>query len=198
MDIVVKNLGPTDYEKTWEDMKDFVSSNPENDEIWITEHQPIFTTGLNKKNSSVPETVIPHLFVDRGGKITYHGPGQLIIYLLINLLKNNLTIRQLVDIIEKSIIELLSIYSIKNSYSKKDAPGVYVSDKKIASIGLRVKNHYTYHGLSLNIDMDLSPFTLISPCGFHGLEMTQVSALNKDYNNDIASTLVKLLKLNIK
>ena len=78
MDIIVKNLGPTDYEKTWEDMKDFVSSNPENDEIWVTEHQPIFTTGLNKKNSSVPETVIPHLFVDRGGKITYHGPGQLI------------------------------------------------------------------------------------------------------------------------
>ena len=198
MDIVVKNLGLTDYEKTWMEMKNFISSNPENDEIWVTEHLPIFTSGLNKKDSIIPKTDIPHLFVDRGGKITYHGPGQLIIYLLINLLKNNLSIRQLVNIIEKSIIELLSMYSIKNSYSKKNAPGVYVSDKKIASIGLRVKNHYTYHGLSLNIDMDLSPFTLIAPCGFHDLEMTQVSALNKDYNNDIASTLVKLLQLNIK
>ena len=198
MDIFVKHLGLTDSEKTWKDMKDFVSANPENDEIWVTEHQPIFTTGLNKKNSYVPETNIPHLFVDRGGKITYHGPGQLIIYLLINLRKNNLKIRQLVDIIEKSIIKLLSIYNIKNSYSKKNAPGVYVSDKKIASIGMRVKNHYTYHGLSLNIDMDLSPFKLISPCGFDGLEMTQVSALNNDYNDDIGSTLVKLLQHNIK
>ena len=199
MDIVVKNLGLTDYEKTWGEMKDFIASNPEKDEIWVTEHPPIFTSGLNKKDSRIPKTDIPHLFVDRGGKITYHGPGQLIIYLLINLLKNNLSIKQLVDIIERSIIELLSIYNIDNSYSKKDAPGVYVSDKKIASIGLRVKNHYTYHGLSLNVAMDLFPFTLISPCGFHGLEMTQVSALNKDYNNDdIASTLVKLLQLNIK
>jgi lipoyl(octanoyl) transferase len=91
------------------------------------------------------------------------------------------------------------MYNINNSYSKKNAPGIYVSNKKIASIGLRVKNHYTYHGLSLNVDMDLSPFTLIAPCGFHGLEMTQVSALNKDYNNnEIASNLVKLLQLNIK
>jgi|TARA_B110000971_G_scaffold218909_1_gene258736 lipoyl(octanoyl) transferase len=199
MDIVVKNLGITDYEKTWVKMKDFIASNPERDEIWVTEHPPIFTSGLNKKGSSIPKTDIPHLFVDRGGKITYHGPGQLIIYLLINIQKNNLSIRQLVDIIEKSIIKLLSMYNINNSYSKKNAPGIYVSNKKIASIGLRVKNHYTYHGLSLNVDMDLSPFTLIAPCGFHGLEMTQVSALNKDYNNnEIASNLVKLLQLNIK
>ena len=177
MDIVVKNLGPTDYEKTWEDMKDFVSSNPENDEIWVTEHQPIFTTGLNKKNSSIPKTNIPHLFVDRGGKITYHGPGQLIIYTLINIQKNNITIRQLVSLLENSIIDFLKKNKI-NSYSKVDAPGVYTNEKKICSIGLRIKKNYAYHGLSLNIDMDTKPFTMIDPCGYRGLKMAQLSDFN--------------------
>jgi len=182
--IVVKNLGITDYEKTWGEMKDFIGSNPENDEIWVTEHPPIFTTGVNKNKSVIPKTNIPHLFVDRGGKITYHGPGQLIIYTLINIKKNNITIRQLVSLLENSIIDFLQKNKI-NSYSKIDAPGVYTGEKKICSIGLRIKKNYAYHGLSLNVDMDTKPFTMIDPCGFSGLKMAQLS----DFN--IKSTLEK-------
>ncbi|HCK03990.1 MAG: lipoyl(octanoyl) transferase LipB [Methylophilales bacterium] len=197
MDLIIKNLGATPYEETWQMMKDYIAHNPSQDEIWITEHPAIFTTGLNKKDIKIPDSDIPHVFVDRGGKITYHGPGQVIVYLLINLLKNQLTIRQLVSIIEKSIIELLIKNNIKG-HSKKEAPGVYVLEKKIASIGLRIKNNFTYHGLSLNVAMDLSPFLLISPCGIDNLEMTQVSDLNKDYNNsEIISELTKLLQFNL-
>ena len=197
MDLIIKNLGATPYEETWQMMKDYIARNPSQDEIWITEHPAIFTTGLNKKDIKIPDSDIPHVFVDRGGKITYHGPGQVIVYLLINLLKNQLTIRQLVSIIEKSIIELLIKNNIKG-HSKKEAPGVYVLEKKIASIGLRIKNNFTYHGLSLNVAMDLSPFLLISPCGIDNLEMTQVSDLNKDYNNsEIISELTKLLQFNL-
>ena len=155
MHIVVKNLGLTNYEKTWREMKDFIASDPEEDEIWVTEHPPIFTTGVNKNKSVIPKTNIPHLFVDRGGKITYHGPGQLIIYTLINIKKNKI-----------------------NSYSKIDAPGVYTDEKKICSIGLRIKKNYAYHGLSLNVDMDTKPFTMIDPCGFSGLKMAQLSDFN--------------------
>jgi lipoyl(octanoyl) transferase len=174
MDLIIKNLGATPYEETWQMMKDYIAHNPSQDEIWITEHPAIFTTGLNKKDIKIPDSDIPHVFVDRGGKITYHGPGQVIVYLLINLLKN-----------------------IKG-HSKKEAPGVYVLEKKIASIGLRIKNNFTYHGLSLNVAMDLSPFLLISPCGIDNLEMTQVSDLNKDYNNsEIISELTKLLQFNL-
>jgi len=177
VDIVVKNLGLTDYEKTWREMKSFIASNPEKDEIWVTEHPPIFTTGVNKNESVIPKTNIPHLFVDRGGKITYHGPGQLIIYTLINIKKNNITIRQLVSLLENSIIDFLKKNKI-NSYSKIDAPGVYTDEKKICSIGLRIKKNYAYHGLSLNVDMDTKPFTMIDPCGFSGLKMAQLSDFN--------------------
>ena len=184
MDIVVKNLGLTDYEKTWREMKSFIASNPEKDEIWVTEHPPIFTTGVNKNKSVIPKTNIPHLFVDRGGKITYHGPGQLIIYTLINIKKNNITIRQLVSLLENSIIDFLAKNKV-NSYSKIEAPGVYIDEKKICSIGLRIKKNYAYHGLSFNVDMDTKPFTMIDPCGFTGLKMAQLS----DYN--IQSTVEK-------
>ena len=177
MHIVVKNLGLTNYEKTWREMKDFIASDPEEDEIWVTEHPPIFTTGVNKNKSVIPKTNIPHLFVDRGGKITYHGPGQLIIYTLINIKKNNITIRQLVSLLENSIIDFLEKNKI-NSYSKINAPGVYTDEKKICSIGLRIKKNYAYHGLSLNVDMDTKPFTMIDPCGFSGLKMAQLSDFN--------------------
>ena len=170
MPITIKQLGLTDYEDTFRDMKYFVNQLPTKDELWITEHRPIFTTGVNKKKSVIPKTNIPHLFVDRGGKITYHGPGQLIIYTLINIKKNNLTIRQLVSLLENSIIDFLKNNKI-NSYSKIEAPGVYTDEKKICSIGLRIKKNYAYHGLSFNIDMDTKPFTMIDPCGFNGLKM---------------------------
>jgi len=170
----IKQLGRTDYMNTWRDMKYFIDQAPIKDELWITEHQPIFTTGVNKKDCLIPDTVIPHLFVDRGGKITYHGPGQLIIYTLINIKKNSLKIRQLVSILENSVIDFLKKNKI-NSYSKMEAPGVFINGKKICSIGLRIKKNYAYHGLSFNVDMDTKPFTLIDPCGFPGLKMSQLS-----------------------
>ena len=177
MPLNIKQLGCTDYINTWEDMKYFIDQAPIQDELWITEHQPIFTTGVNKKNCLIPDTNIPHIFVDRGGKITYHGPGQLIIYTLINIKKNNLMIRQLVSILENSVIDFLKKNKI-NSYSKIEAPGVFIDEKKICSIGLRIKKDYAYHGLSFNVDMDTKPFTLIDPCGFPGLKMSQLSDFN--------------------
>ena len=184
MTINIKNLGLTNYKDTLEAMKYFVDQLPTKDELWITEHYPIFTTGVNKKKSVIPKMNIPHLFVDRGGKITYHGPGQLIIYTLINIKENNLTIRQLVSLLENSIIDFLAKNKV-NSYSKIEAPGVYIDEKKICSIGLRIKKNYAYHGLSFNIDMDTNPFTMIDPCGITGLKMAQLS----DYN--IQSTVEK-------
>jgi len=184
MAINIKNLGLTDYEDTLRAMKCFVDQLPTKDELWITEHRPIFTTGVNKKKSVIPKTNIPHLFVDRGGKITYHGPGQLVIYTLINIKKNNLTVRQLVSLLENSIIDFLAKNKV-NSYSKIEMPGVYIDEKKICSIGLRIKKNYAYHGLSFNIDMDTKPFTMIDPCGITGLKMAQLS----DYN--IQSTVEK-------
>ena len=177
MTINIKYLGCTDYENTWRDMKNFINQAPKKDELWITEHQPIFTTGVNKKNCIIPDPNIPHLFVDRGGKITYHGPGQLIIYTLINIKKNKLNIRHLVSILEDSIIEFLKKNKI-NSFSKIEAPGVFIGEEKICSIGLRIKNNYTYHGLSFNVDIDTKPFSLIDPCGFPDLKMSQLSDFN--------------------
>ena len=176
----IKNLGLTDYETCWRAMKVHIEGNPNADEIWVTEHNPIYTTGLNKKNSEIPKSSIPHLFVDRGGKITFHGPGQKIFYFLINLERNDLSIRQLVSGIEKSILIFLKKKEIIGAL-KKDAPGVYVNDKKIASIGLRLKKGFTYHGVSLNVDMNLKPFLDIDPCGYKGLKMAQL----KDYLPDI-------------
>ena len=177
MTINIKHLGCTDYENTWQDMRHFVDQAQKKDELWITEHKPIFTTGVNKKKFVPKYTKIPHLFVDRGGKITFHGPGQLIIYTLINIKKNNLKVRHLVSILENSIIDFLMKYKI-NSYSKIEAPGVFIAEKKICSIGLRIKNNYAYHGLSFNVDMDTKPFSLIAPCGFPGLKMAQLSDFN--------------------
>ena len=162
MGIKVKNLGLTHYEDVWLAMKDFVVSNPEHSEIWITEHHPIYTIGLNKKGLTLPiDTSINHIFVDRGGKITYHGPGQIIIYPIINLTKYKITVKEFVSLLENSIMQFLAKLNV-SSCTKKDAPGVYIGESKIASIGLRLKKHFTYHGLSMNINMDLDPFKLNS------------------------------------
>jgi lipoyl(octanoyl) transferase len=177
-----RNLGLTDYQTTLAAMQAFtVNRKPETpDEIWLTEHPAVYTLGLNRKNVRLPENDIPIVMVDRGGKITYHGIGQVVIYVLLDLTRNKLNIRQLVDALEASIIGLLGAYHIK-AFAKKDAPGVYVNidgqDKKIASLGLRLKNNCCYHGLSLNIDMDLTPFSAIDPCGYVGLEVTQTKDL---------------------
>ena len=142
--------------------------------------------GLNKKNFKLPNSSIPHLFVDRGGKITFHGPGQIIFYFLINLNKNKLSIRQLVSGIEHSILIYLKNKKIIGKL-KKNAPGIYVDEKKIASIGLRLKKGYTYHGLSLNVNMNLDPFLDIDPCGYKGLKMSQL----EDYLPKISQSEVE-------
>jgi len=184
MSINVKYLGITPYESTWNKMKVFTSERAAStqDEIWITEHESIYTVGLNRKDFNKPlRNDIAVLPVDRGGKITYHGRGQLIIYPLIDLERYQLTIRTFVTLIEKSIVSFLSRRDIKAS-AKIEAPGVYIENKKIASLGLRIKNHASYHGLSMNIDMDLSPFEAIDPCGFKNLQMTQL----KTFTNDVS------------
>ena len=180
--LITRNLGLSDYQTTLAAMQTFTSQRTAQspDEIWLTEHAAVYTLGLNRKNVRLPTNDIPVVLVDRGGKITYHGLGQVVIYLLIDLKRRNLNVRQLVDALEASIIALLGAYQIK-AYAKKDAPGVYVSidgiDKKIASLGLRLKNNCCYHGLSLNVDMDLTPFKAIDPCGYVGLQVTQTKDL---------------------
>ncbi len=203
MSIGIKYLGLTPYESTWNEMKNFTSKRNHStlDEIWITEHEAIYTLGLNRKDFKKPlRDDIPILHVDRGGKITYHGRGQLIIYPLIDLERYHLTIRSFVTLIEKSIVRFLSRRDIKAN-AKIEAPGVYIENKKIASLGLRIKNHASYHGLSLNIDMDLSPFDAIDPCGYKNLQMTQLKTFTDDVSiesigfeiaNDIKHQLLNL------
>ena len=186
MALNIKYLGLTDYKTCWLAMKAHIENNPKSDEIWVTEHNPIYTTGLNKKDFKLPNSTIPHLFVDRGGKITFHGPGQIIFYFLINLDKNKLSIRRLVSGIEHSILMYLKNKKIIGKL-KKNAPGIYVDEKKIASIGLRLKKGYTYHGLSLNVNMNLDPFLDIDPCGYKGLKMSQL----EDYLPKISQSEVE-------
>jgi lipoyl(octanoyl) transferase len=180
--LVCRTLGITDYQTTLEAMQTFTQKrDPDTpDELWLTEHHSVYTLGLNRKNVRLPQNDMPVILVDRGGKITYHGLGQVVIYVLIDLTRNKLNIRQLVDALETSIIALLEAYQIK-AFAKKEAPGVYVKvgghDKKIASLGLRLKNNCCYHGLSLNVNMDLAPFQAIDPCGYVGLQMTQTCDL---------------------
>ena len=202
--LISRNLGLTDYQTTLAAMQAFTASRlPETpDEIWLTEHPAVYTLGLNRKNVRLPINDIPVVLVDRGGKITYHGIGQVVIYVLIDLKRRNLNVRQLVDALEASIIALLGAYHIK-AFAKKDAPGVYVNidghDKKIASLGLRLKNNCCYHGLSLNIDMDLTPFSAIDPCGYVGLVVTQTKDLGINKTAaEMGEILLQKLKENLK
>lgn len=186
-DLVVHQLGVTDYKDTLNKMQAFTFNRNETtpDELWVTEHPPVYTLGLNRKNVRMPNNHIPVELVDRGGKITYHGPGQIVIYTLIDLKRKRINIRELVSILENSIITVLAKQQI-DAVAKKDAPGVYVNNKKIASLGLRIKQECCYHGLSLNVDMDMSPFQAIDPCGYVGLEVTQTKDLG------IAQTLPEI------
>lgn len=177
--LYIRQFGLTDYEPTWRAMQEFTASRNENsrDECWLTEHPPVYTLGLNRKDVKLPtRDDIPLLLVDRGGKITYHGPGQIVIYLLIDLKRRGLTIRQLVSAMENAIISLLADNGVLAN-ALPAAPGVYVNESKIASLGLRLKNNRCYHGLALNVDMDLSPFDAIDPCGYKDLKVTQTSSL---------------------
>ena len=201
--LIIKDLGCTEYQATLIAMQQFTASRTATtpDEIWLTEHTSVYTLGINRKNVRLPQNTIPVVFVDRGGKITYHGSGQVIIYMLLDLKRRNLNVRQLVNIMEASIIELLVQHGITAS-AKSDAPGVYVQvdgkPKKIASLGLRLKNNCCYHGLSLNVDMDLAPFNEIDPCGYVGLESTQTKDLGvRETPQQMGENLLKILTGNL-
>jgi len=177
--IKIREKGLQDYVKTWEEMKSFTENRNSDtpDELWTLEHNSVFTQGLSgKPEHLLKATQIPIIQSDRGGQISYHAPGQLIIYCLIDIKRLGIGIKKMVTIIEQSLIELLSSYDI-TAHTLKGAPGVYVNDSKIAALGLKVKQGRTYHGLSLNIDMDLSPYKLINPCGYSDLKVTKMHNL---------------------
>ena len=193
----IKEKGLQDYNSTWQEMVSFTEkrNNHTEDELWTLEHRSVFTQGLSgKPEHLLKDTEIEVIKSDRGGQITYHGPGQLIVYCLIDIKRLGIGVKQMVSIIEKSIIDLLSDYSI-SSHKIPGAPGVYVDGSKIAALGLKVKRGKTYHGLSLNVDMNLSPFSLINPCGYKDLKITQMSNLtdNKPDLDKIKKQLTKNL-----
>ena len=179
MMIRIKEKGLQDYTSTWQEMVSFTEnrSDQTEDELWTLEHRSVFTQGLSgKPEHLLKDSEIDVIQSDRGGQITYHGPGQLIVYCLIDIKRLGIGVKEMVRIIEKSIIDLLSDYSIP-SHKIVGAPGVYVNGSKIAALGLKVKRGKTYHGLSLNVDMNLSPYQLINPCGYRDLNVTQMSNL---------------------
>ena len=198
--VIVRHLGRTDYAVTCLAMQNFTAhrTSSTTDEIWLTEHDPVYSLGLNRKQVRLPDNNIEVINTDRGGKITYHGPGQIIVYVLMDLKRRNLNIRNLVTLLEQSVINLLKSYGV-TATARADAPGVYVSrpllpEAKIAALGLRIKNNCCYHGLSLNVNMDLSPFLAIDPCGYVGLAVTQTKDLGMVVDtNTIGQQLVDAL-----
>ena len=172
-----RELGQVDYQPTWHAMQRFTDTRDMEtpDEIWLLEHSPVFTQGQAGKAEHVlfPGD-IPVVQVDRGGQVTYHGPGQLVAYLLLDVRRSGIGVRELVSRIERSLIDLLASYGV-SANAKLDAPGVYVNGAKIASLGLRIRNGRSFHGLALNVDMDLQPFQRINPCGYAGMAMTQLA-----------------------
>ena len=191
-------MGVQPYEKVWQQMLEYTLSRTSSsiDEIWVLQHEPVFTLGQAGKEEHILNAQdIPVIRTDRGGQVTYHGPGQLVIYLLIDVRRSKLGIRYLVDLIENSIISVLASFGIKGATLAR-APGVYVDEKKIAALGLRIKQGCSYHGLSFNIDMDLKPFSYINPCGYVGLETTQlIDLLDQPKNELFQHTQDKLLKI---
>ena len=194
--LIIRQLGQRDYLPTWQAMRDFTDrrdyATPS--ELWVVEHPPVFTQGQAGKAEHLLGTGdIPVVQTDRGGQVTYHGPGQLVIYLLISLREAGVGIRGLVSIMETAIIELLAAHGVEAT-ARTDAPGVYVAGRKIASLGLRVRRGCTYHGLALNVSNDLEPFQRINPCGHAGLEVTSTSLLGIDEDQaQLAGELVQLL-----
>lgn len=185
-----------DYHHIWDQMKEFTLKRTASttDQLWFLEHSSVYTLGLAGRNGHILDAgTIPVVRSDRGGQVTYHGPGQLMIYTLLDLPRLNLNANTLVDRLQNTIASYLTSIGIDASL-QHDAPGVYVGDKKIASIGLRVKKGYCYHGMALNVDMDLTPFTQIEPCGFSGLDMTQVSDFIETDCHTIAHGLLPFFK----
>jgi lipoyl(octanoyl) transferase len=186
--MIVKDLGVVEYQPTCEAMRQFTAERDQNteDELWLLEHPQVFTLGLNGKDEHVLNTHdIPLVNTDRGGQVTFHGPGQLIAYTLIDLKRAKIGVREMISHLESSVVAMLNHLDI-DAKSRADAPGVYVEGRKIASLGLRVKRGACYHGLSLNVAMDLTPFSYINPCGYQGMEVVDLKSLACDLTMDQA------------
>lgn len=194
--LIVRHLGEVDYHDTWHSMQQFTNSRrPDTaDELWFLQHPAVYTLGKNGKAEHVLNPIdVPVINVDRGGQVTYHGPGQIVVYTLLDLNRLKIGVRELVTNIERAIIELLADYNVSAS-ARREAPGVYVNDAKIAALGLRVRKGCSFHGLALNVDMDLEPFRRINPCGFEGLEVTQLKHFVDDVQlSDVVENLQQRL-----
>ena len=179
MDVNLRDLGRSDYQTVFSAMRSFTDARDEStvDEVWITEHDPVFTQGqAGKAEHLLAPGDIPVVQSDRGGQVTFHGPGQIVVYLMFDLRRMGVGVRELVTGIEQAVVSMLACYGIEGA-PRADAPGVYVSGAKIAALGLRVRRGCSYHGLSLNVSMNLEPFSRINPCGMLGMEVTQISDL---------------------
>ncbi|MGJ7471430.1 lipoyl(octanoyl) transferase LipB [Kosakonia cowanii] len=190
--ILIRNLGLQPYAPVSQEMHDFTDRRDDDtpDEIWLVEHPPVFTQGqAGKAEHVLAAGDIPVIQSDRGGQVTYHGPGQQVMYVLINLKRRKIGVRELVTLLENTVINTLAQLDIVGN-ARPDAPGVYVDGKKICSLGLRIRKGCSFHGLALNIDMDLAPFMRINPCGYAGMEMTQVSKLVENANMDKIRTIL--------
>ena len=195
--LIVQRLGLVDYQATWAAMQTFTAiRTPDTpDEIWVLQHPPVYTLGLNGKPEHLPlNSGIPVIKIDRGGQITYHGPGQIVIYLLLDLKRRGMGVRALVSLMEQAVVTLLRNHGIE-AKNRADAPGVYVKGAKIAALGLRIKRGCSYHGLSLNVDMDLTPFLAINPCGYPDMQVTQTKDLGiADAVTTLNEQLIAILK----
>ena len=199
--IRVRHLGEVDYLDAWQKMQAYTDTRTpdSDDEIWLLSHPSVYTLGKNAKPEHILDAgEIPVINSDRGGQVTYHGPGQLVAYILFDIARAKIGVRQLVTIIEQSIIDLLADYGV-TANARADAPGVYVNDAKIAALGLRVRKGRSFHGLSLNIDMDLEPFSRINPCGYQDLQVTQMSEQISAKNfTDVSERLLMKLIAGLK
>ena len=194
--LTFKSLGLRDYGGVWQSMKSHIREEDFKNEIWFLEHTPVFTLGTAADQKHILNAKgIPVIQSDRGGEVTYHGPGQLVIYFMIDVKRSKLGPKIIVKTLQEFTKSLLKEYSIDSEFID-GAPGVYVNEKKIASIGLRISKGKTYHGISINVDMDLAPFSYINPCGYKGLKVTQIKDLNNKANiKDVERLAIKLLEL---
>ena len=201
MSLLIRQLGIQPYEKTWQEMQAFTDqrSDETDDELWLLQHPRVYTLGKNGKPEHILEPGdIPVVQSDRGGQVTYHGPGQIVVYALLDLNRLGIGVRELVTRLEDGVINLLDDYGI-DAKARRDAPGVYVDGRKIAALGLRVRKGRSFHGLSFNVDMDLEPFSRINPCGYEGLEVTQLADLVEELDfNDVERLLLSHLQQQIR
>lgn len=195
--LIIRDLNTQEYLSIWHKMRQFTIERTSStiDEVWFVEHLPVYTQGYSgKKEHILSDTEIPIIQTDRGGQITYHGPGQLMIYTLINLRRKILSVHRLVNLLEQIIIDTLNILGLK-AIQKSNAPGIYINQDKICSIGLRIKNGCSYHGLALNVDLNLSPFKNINPCGFNNIKMAKLDDFGIINSRQ---ELIDIISLNIK